>query len=126
MAVIRPSRHRQEKQILVLGAPVSYSAPLNEIHTEYPKHVHLSPLISVVVNNPAEEEAAHNGAELAKPQPKQRVSDAPIPFLQGGDEREMLMTIANKRGVRVDMRWPTTKIRRVLNKAFPAPQVEEF
>lgn len=118
MTAITSRRRRSEIQVLVISAPINYSAPLNEIHSEYPKFINLPKQRAVIVNNPAEEEAVLAGASLKAKEAKIILDEAPVPTLQGSNnEREMLLVIARAKNLAVNNSWNTRKIRKVIERA---------
>jgi len=115
---MRFNRGRSELQTMVLSAPIGYQAPIGESHSEYPKYIHLPKKIDVIVNSREEENAVLAGAQIQRKERPTIEHDAPVPTLVGrNDERQMLLAIAEKRGIHVDMRWKTPKLRRVLENA---------
>lgn len=113
-------QRQSEPLTLVLVGSTGYRPPLGEAHTEFPKYVNLKKGISVLVNNASEEEAVLAGSPLKKMEAPIIINDAPVPTLQGSNnERDMLLKIAESRGIYIDSRWRTPKIRRVMDKACP-------
>lgn len=98
--------------------------------TEYPKWIRMSGYAPIIA-----QDAEHEAALLAR---EPRSGDVTIP-LQGtqadasaaeiaqptniltgpNDERDMLIKIAEEKGIRIDLRWKTERIRATLDKACP-------
>src|SRR4051812_41516218 len=109
-------------QLIHLEAPTGYSRPPNEAHPEFPKWLHFKDSSSVLVQSAAEEAAVLGGGPA--PEPVGVIADpAPVPILVGeNNERDMLLQIAEARGIRVDRRWKTPKIRAAVEAASPRPE----
>jgi hypothetical protein len=108
---------------LTIGPPTHHTpSPTPAEFVEYPKWLHFAGKPSVIVNDREEEKAALSGNPLqAAPEPvRPIVNSAPVQTLQGVvDERASLLTIAEARGIKIDKRWKTEKIRRTIEAAVP-------
>jgi hypothetical protein len=104
-------------QLTYMNPPTGYVAPEAPAYQEYPKWLHFPDSPSVLVNDADEEAAVMSGAPAPEPV-KENAPPAPIPTLVGGnDERSMLLKIAEERGIRVDGRWGTPKLRKAVEAA---------
>lgn len=109
-------------QLIRLESPTGYSRPPNEVHPEFPKWLHFKDGPSVLVQDAAEEAAVLGGGPAPEPIAA-AVEIAPVPILVGeNNERDMLLQIAEARGIRVDRRWKTPKIRAAVEAASPRPE----
>ena len=105
------------------------TVPTYTVH-EYPKWVHMSGYASVIAKD-AEEEAALlartpvsgdvsiplQGAQadaIAAP-----IVEPPAILAGPNDERDLLIKIAEEKGIAIDKRWKTERIRATLDKASP-------
>jgi len=103
--------------ITTIQAPTFYAKPDNEQHAEYPKWVHFTDGRKSVIVHDATQEAALNENGII-PAKVETVESAPAVSLQGEvDERDMLIRLAADRGVKIDKRWNTYKIRAALGHA---------
>lgn len=92
--------------------------------TVYPKWVYPEPMSKKgqLVNDEAEEaaylKALENKEELPKPIPAPAAPVVAPTIVLGGqnDEREILMTIAKEKNIKVDARWKTDRIRATIER----------
>lgn len=104
-------------QLTYMNPPTGYVAPESPAYQEYPKWLHFPDSPSVLVNDAEEESAVMAGAPAPEPV-KEFTPVAPVPTLVGAnDERAMLLKIAEEKGIRVDGRWKTDKLRKAVNAA---------
>ena len=105
------------------------TVPTYTVH-EYPKWIHMSGYASIIARD-----AEHEAELLARPPVSGDVSiplqgaqadaiAAPIvepPAILAGpnDERDLLIKIAEEKGIAIDKRWKTERIRATLDKASP-------
>ena len=94
--------------------------------SEYPKLIYEAPMSKNyrVVNSAAEEEAFLAGT-VAPAVVAIEAAPAPTVVLSGdNDERTILLALAKEKGVKVDARWKTDKIRAAMAQAQPQVDTE--
>ena len=92
--------------------------------TVYPKWVYPEPMSKKgqLVNDEAEEAAYFKALENKEELPKEviipplSVAEASVVLAGQNDEREILMTIAKEKNIKVDARWKTDRIRATIER----------
>lgn len=100
--------------------PTGYARPENEVHTEFPKWVHVAGASSVIAESAEHEAAILVGVPAPVAPVVEAVAPAPIPVLVGeNDEMTMLKQIAADKGIHLDGRWKLNKVRAAVEAASP-------
>lgn len=108
----------------VLTPPTGYVPPENHPFNEYPKWVKDSAGKGVIVQDADEEARIVAGEKPATIAPVVAVVvPQPIaPLVGQPDERDTLLALAKAKGVKVDARWSTQRIKKTLELAIPVTE----
>lgn len=101
-----------------LSPPTGYVKPDDEVLSEYPKFLHFEGKPSIIAQSKAEEDKLLSGKEVVTANVTRIHVDIapiedrnPVPITS---EKDALISQANIRGVKIDKRWGTDKIKAAL------------